>query len=108
MEDRRQHDKEVLEKLTELGTHFKEPHGIIPRIDSQVQKTNGNVKKNTEFRQRAEGIIGSARFIGFSNIIMILVIVVGGLLIGSGYFDKTLSQNDIKNIGDYIVENYDI
>lgn len=71
-------------------------------------KTNGNVIKNTEFRQNVEGIIGSAKFIGFANIIMMIALFVGSILIGIGYFDKPLSDKEIENIGEYIILNTEI
>ena len=108
MEEQRKHDEEILVAVTKLNSHFEEPNGIVPIIRKKVEETNGNVKKNTSFRLRAEGVIGSVKFIGFSNVVMIIALLVGGFLISTGFFDKNLTQSDIKSIGDYITDNYDL
>ena len=63
----------ILQSLNEFKVANKEQHQqIIIRLD----KTNGNVKDNTTFRNKAQGGLGMLKFIlgfiGIGNIIILI------------------------------------
>ena len=40
---------DILVAIKGLNSHFEEPHGIIPKMDKKVEKTNGRVKLLEKF-----------------------------------------------------------
>jgi hypothetical protein len=67
----------IIELLNSFKTDNKEEHyQIIKRLD----KTNGNVSKNTEHRQRFEGGFGVIKwilgFVGIGNIVILFKLFI--------------------------------
>jgi hypothetical protein len=67
----------LLEKIDNLKKIVEDGfHGVYVRQD----KTNGNVKMNTEFRVRAEGALSVYKwlfgFVGLGNLALILKLII--------------------------------
>lgn len=97
---------ESLRELTDLkfeNTLKKMEEGFKGTHDRQ-DKTNGNVIKNTEFRQEVTGVINMFKWIGFANIVLIIFLLGGGLAIKMGYFNNSnISDSNLdQRISDII------
>lgn len=79
---------------------FKAVDNGFKGVHERQDKTNGNVIKNTEFRQQTEGVVKLFQWIGFSWIVFIIVTIGMAVAVGTGIVNPVKAELNSTQLED--------